>query len=162
MIIKEELAQLIAKCLYAYRQLRKKKGKKSFWEICPEYFHDNTDEAKQESDYVYRFLTIDPEDNKWGPYGLHHRLYFKRKQGSTMLLEDFKRKYQNYMKYKHPEVKYKWNSDYSSFKRLGYDVKYSNTCKACMKTGGKGCCSEYNSANRSRRYVIENIECMEE
>jgi len=41
-------------------------GQKSFWEICPEYFHENTDESKQETDYVYRFLTVNPEDNKWG------------------------------------------------------------------------------------------------
>jgi phage/plasmid-associated DNA primase len=157
-IVREELASLIAKCFHEYRQLREKMGDKSFWECCPEYFHDNTDEAKQETDYLYRFLTMDPEDNKWG----FKRLYFRNKQGSTMLLEDFKKKYHNYMKYRHPEVKYKWTSDYSSFKRLGYNVKCANTCKACMKTGGKGCCSEYNRANRSVRYIIENIKCIEE
>lgn len=161
-IVKEELAKLISKCICAYGYLRRKMGNKSFWEICPEYFHDNTDEAKQETDYLYRFLTRDPDDNKWGSAGIYHRLYFRKKKGSSMLLEDFKTKFKNYMKYKHPEVKYKWTSDYSSFKRLGYDVKYAHTCKACMSTTGKGCCEEYNSANRSRRYVIEDMECVEE
>ena len=34
-----------------------------------------------------------------------------------MLLENFKRRFTNYLRYRHPHARYRWRSDYSTFKR---------------------------------------------
>ena len=156
-IIKSELPALVAKCLLAYKSMIERIGAESFWESCPEYFHENVREMSEETDYIYMFLTLPPGDNIYG----NKDMYFKREEGSVMLLQDFKRKFLNYMRYRHPGVKYRWNSDYDSFERLGYRIDYINVCKGCGSRSKTGCCSEYNTANRSRRYVIENICCVE-
>jgi len=111
----------------------------------------------EETDYIYMFLTLPPGDNIYG----NKDVYFKKVEGSVMLLQDFRRKFINYMRYRHPGVKYKWTSDYDSFERLGYKIDYINVCKGCKSRSKIGCCSEYNIANRSRRYVIENLYCVE-
>lgn len=70
-------------------------------------------------------------------------VYFKRHKGSTMLLQDFKNMFANYMRFRHLGAKYKWSSDYSSFNKLGYDVTYEHACKACGSLASSECCGEY-------------------
>ena len=48
-----------------------------------------------------------------------------------------------------------------AFKRLGYDVVYAYICKSCLTNIGPGCCMHYSHTNRSKRYVIKNIVCVE-
>jgi hypothetical protein len=38
---------------------------------------------------------------------------------AAMLLQDFKNKFLNYMRFRHPGIKYRWSSDYSAFNRFG-------------------------------------------
>lgn len=104
------------------------------------------------------FLTLPPGDNVYGD----KNVYFKRQTGSAMLLQDFKNKFMNYMRFRHPGVKYRWSSDYSSFIKLGYDVTYRHVCKACGSLAITSCCGEYHQANRSKRYIVENLVCVEE
>ncbi len=73
----------------------------------------------------------------------------------------FKRMFLNYMRFRHPGIKYKWNSDYSSFHKLGYRITHKNICKGCNSIATTNCCSEYNHANRCKRYIIEDIACVE-
>ena len=40
-----------------------------------------------------------------------------------MMLEDFKRKFFNYMRFKHRNVKYNWAQDLSAFKQLLWSLK---------------------------------------
>lgn len=157
-IVQKELPKLVIKCLYAYRQLLEHTGNKGFWDTCPEYFKDNIEDMNQSTDYVYMFLTLPPGDNVYGD----KNVYFMRQQGSTMLLQEFKNRFMNYMRFRHPGEKYRWNSDYSSFHKLGYDVTRKNICKACGSAAVSSCCTGYHPANRSRRYIIENIICIEE
>jgi hypothetical protein len=62
------------------------------------------------------------------------------------------------MRYRHPQVRYRWRSDYSTFKRLGYEIVYTNICKACLTEAHAGCCAAYNA--RSKRYLINHLMCV--
>ena len=155
-IIQHELPAIIAKCLLAYKSVVEYVGSRSFWDACPEYFHENIREMSEQTDYVYMFLTLPPGGNVYRD----NDVYFMKREGASMLLQDFKNKFMNYMRFRHPGVKYKWTSDYSSFEKLGYKVVYQNICKGCGLRAESQCCSEYNVANRSRRYVIENLACI--
>ncbi len=111
----------------------------------------------ENTDHLTMFLTLGPDGNAWS----NKSLYFMHMPGREMLLEEFKKKFANYMRFRHPNVKYKWRQDYSAFKRLGYDVVYAYTCKSCLTDHGPGCCAHYSHANRSKRYVIKDIVCVE-
>lgn len=156
-IIDHEIPAILAKCLRAYGTMVDDIGSKSFWDVCPAYFHDNTREMSEQTDYIYMFLTLPPGDNVYGDKDV----YFMKRQGAVMLLQDFKNKFINYMRFRHPGVKYRWTSDYSSFGRLGYRVMHLNVCKGCGSHAEAGCCADYSVANRSKRYVIENLLCVE-
>ncbi len=156
-IIDHEIPAIMAKCLRAYGTMVDDIGSKSFWDVCPAYFHENTREMSEQTDYIYMFLTLPPGDNVYGDKDV----YFMKRQGAVMLLQDFKNKFINYMRFRHPGVKYRWTSDYSSFGRLGYRVMHLNVCKGCGSHAEAGCCADYSVANRSKRYVIENLLCVE-
>ena len=157
-IIDTELPSIVAKCLKAYQFLVQQVGSRAFWDVCPEYFHDNTREMSEQTDHLYMFLTLPPGDNVYGDKDV----YFMRLPGAAMLLQDFKNKFLNYMRFRHPGIKYRWTSDYSAFNRLGYRVVHQHVCKACGSHATAGCCPNYSVANRSKRYVIENLVCVEE
>ena len=152
-IVESELPSIVAKCLRAYKLLLEVVGSTSFWNVCPNYFHENIHEMSEQTDYIHMFLTLPPGDNAYG----NKDVYFTKQQGAAMLLQDFKNKFMNYMRFRHPLVKYRWTSDYSSFSRLGYRVACQHICKACGSHAEAGCCANYNPANRSKRYVIENL-----
>lgn len=156
MIIKEELTNIMTKCLLAYRMLIKK-SRLGFWKACPDYFHENRDDMTQETDYIYKFLSLGPEDNVWG----NRFLYFIKESNSMMLMEDFKNKFFNWLRFKHQNVKYKWTNDYSAFRRLGFDVVQTKVCKVCHKEAQKDCCKFYDNGNRTTRITIKNIKCIE-
>jgi hypothetical protein len=156
-IIDYELPALIAKCIRAYEFIIETIGNKSFWDVCPEYFHENIREMNEQTDYIFMFLTLPPGDNVFAGKDV----YFMEQQGASMLMQEFKNKFMNYMRFKHPGVKYKWTSDYSSFNRLGYRVVHKNICKGCGSQAISGCCAKYSMANRSKRYFIENLVCVE-
>lgn len=157
-IIQHELAPLIVKSLLAYRQLLQHADTRGFWETCPDYFRDTRNEMNETTDYIAMFLTLGPDGNAWS----NKSMYFMRVPGREMLLEDFKKKFANYMRFRHPHVKHRWKQDYSAFKRLGYDVTYTHVCKSCLTNIGPGCCPHYHNANRSKRYVIKHIVCVEQ
>jgi hypothetical protein len=112
-IIDTELPKIVAKCLLAYKSIVEHIGSRSFWDVCPAYFHENTREMSEQTDYLYMFLTLPPGDNVYGDKDV----YFMKLPGAAMLLQDFKNKFLNYMRFRHPGVKYRWTSDYSAFDR---------------------------------------------
>jgi hypothetical protein len=156
-IINTELPKILAKCLLAYQLVVQNIGSGLFWDTCPEYFHENTREMNEQTDYIYMFLTLPPGDNVYD----NKDVYFMNVPGAIMLLQDFKNRFLNYMRFRHPNVKYRWTSDYSTFNRLGYNVKIMHICKACGSHATSKCCYRYSIANRSKRYVIENLVCVE-
>jgi REP element-mobilizing transposase RayT len=156
-IIESELPAIVAKCLMAYRSMLQCIGNRSFWDVCPEYFHENTREMSEQTDHIYMFLTLPPGDNVYGDKDV----YFMKQEGAMMLLQDFKNKFMNYMRFRHPGVKYRWTSDYSSFHKLGYRVVHQHVCKGCGSHAEAGCCNKYSAANRSKKYIIENLVCVD-
>jgi hypothetical protein len=156
-IIDTELSKVIVKSLIAYRMLIKHASSRGFWNTCPDYFKDTRDEMNQCTDYIHMFLTLGPDDNAWS----NKVLYFVKVKDHCMMLEDFKRKFFNYMRFKHRNVKYNWAQDLSAFKRLGYEIVYTKVCRSCLKEARKDCCNNYDNANRSTRRVIKHIMCVE-
>lgn len=77
-------------------------------------------------------------------------------------MEEFKKKFFGYMRFRHPQVKHHWTKDYSAFKRLGYVVERRHMCRACKRPATRGCCENYSHANRPHIDVIINIVCVEE
>ena len=162
-IIDEELSRLVVKSLIAYRQLLHHTGTTSFWMRCPSYFRDTTAGMHETTDYVHMFLTIGHGDNSWFDRAVHAQkvMYFVQRPGHTMWMEDFKKKFYDYLRFRHPLIKHRWSKDYSPFKRLGYVIERRNMCRACKQPATRKCCVHYGPANRSHIDIITNIECVE-
>ncbi len=163
-IITEELSRLVVKCLLAYRLLLERTGTDGFWTRCPAYLKENTSSMHETSDYVHMFLTLGLGDNSWYDRVANARkvMYFVQQPGRSLWMEDFKKKFFDYMRFRHPQVKHRWSKDYSAFKRLGYVVERRHMCRACKRPATRGCCENYSHANRSHVDVIMNIVCVEE
>jgi len=156
-VITYELPAIIGKCLLEYRALLRIVDRHDFWSVCPDYFRENIRDMCENTNYLYMFLTLAPGDNIYG----NKNVYFMHQPNSFMYLQDFKHKFLNYMRFRHPHIKYTWSSDYSVFKQLGYCVEQVNMCKACNAISQVNCCSQYNIANRTKRYIIKGLSCIE-
>lgn len=163
-ILDEELSRLVVKSLLAYRQLLHHTGTGGFWTRCPSYFKETTASMHETADYVHMFLTVGHGDNMWFDKVANARkiMYFVQRPGHTLWMEEFKKKFFDYMRFRHSQVKHRWTKDYSTFKRLGYVVERRNMCRACKRTAVSGCCDDYSHANRSNVDIITNIACVEE
>ena len=156
-IIDSELSALLAKCISAYKLMLDTIGNRFVGDACPDYFSENIRKMNEHTDYIYMFITLSPKDNVYGDKDV----YLMKQDGASMLLQDFKNKFMNYMRFRHPRVKHKWTFDYSSLNRLGYKVSHVNVCKECGFHAKAGCCNKYSPANRSKRYIIEGLVCVE-
>jgi hypothetical protein len=58
---------------------------------------------------------------------------------------------------------YKWSSicDNATLETHGYEIKQLHLCRSCNSTSKKGCCPDYNTMNRYKKYVILNMELNE-
>ena len=99
-------------------------------------------------------MTASPDDNKSST----HKYYVQYQEGAMTNLADFKKHFENYMKFNHRNVNWKWTADYTPFLQLGYNVEYIQMCKSCNKEAKKGCCENYHAANRSKRFLIQNMK----
>ena len=163
-IIAEELSRLVVRCLLAYRYILERTGTGGFWTKCPSYFKETISGMHESTDYIHMFLTIAHGDNVWYDRTSNCRkaMYFVQQRDQTLWMEEFKKKFYDYMRFRHPLVKHRWSKDYSAFKRLGYVVERRHMCRACKQPARRNCCENYSSANRSHIDVIMNIVCVEE
>ncbi|MBC7957240.1 MAG: hypothetical protein H7Y33_15375, partial [Cytophagales bacterium] len=147
-ILTEELARLVVKCLLAYRKLLQHTGTEGFWTRCPAYFKETTSSMQEITDYVHMFLTLGHGDNMWYDRVANSRkiMYFVQQPGHSLWMEEFKKKFYDYMRFRHPLVKHRWSKDYSAFKRLGYVVERRHMCRACKRPATRGCCENYSHA----------------
>lgn len=157
-IISTELPNIIVKSITAYWMLLDYIGNKGFWNVCPEYFKENRDNMNESTDYIHMFLSLGPDDNAWS---IDNYMYFIKEPDSIMLLEDFKKKFFNWMRFKHRNTSYKWTHDYSAFKRKGFEIVRTKICKVCQQESHINCCKYYDHANRTTRIVIKHIKCIE-
>lgn len=162
-IIENELSNLIYKSLLAYWKVVKENVGKDFWDFAPDYFHDTKELARSATNWLHRFLTTYPDDNKstTAKYYCRKRVLEGEHRIRTSI-NDVKKAFTNYMKFNHPGEKIVWDDgDHSTFKSLGYEVEEVNMCRSCRKKakGGKEpCCAEYSKANRSKRTFVCDLE----
>ena len=159
-IIRTELANVVARCLAAYGRLLENGGaSKSFWSICPEVLRDAQIDAQMEGNLVQRFLTAGPDESAT----LTTRTYVRQRQGAVTEWTEFKKAFDAYVKYKHPQERWILRTDEGGpFVRLGYKLVQENMCKMCGKPGLSGCCTEYAAANRVKRWRIMGMELVRE
>ncbi|KAJ3275182.1 hypothetical protein HK104_003944, partial [Borealophlyctis nickersoniae] len=165
-VIQNELPQLICKCLKVYKWLREKYQKKDFWDFAPIYFVDNKEYASSATNWLHKFLTAVPDGNNSSTCKFYVRKRTVKDNRISTSLEDVKKAFQKYMQFNFPKEKFEWDdTDHSTFKSLGYEVKKTNMCKSCKQEarGGKNkCCIDYGTANRTRRVMIYNLELVAE
>ena len=153
-----ELCGILNRSLRTYFDLIERHEGKEFWSWCPSYFNETRQLQKETHDYLYKFLTAGPDDNK----SRTTKYYVRYIEGKTVMLADFKKAFDCFLKYNHPGVKYVWTGDYSVFWHLGYGVQTNNICKSCGKEARKGCCQHYHTSNRVKRVVISGMELVQE
>ncbi|KAI8584864.1 hypothetical protein BDZ88DRAFT_456542 [Geranomyces variabilis] len=123
-IIKNELGDLIYKSLKAYFKMINENKGRDFWDFCPTYFIDNRELASVATNWLHRFLTASPDENR----SKEAKFYVRKKvlAGDKRLkspLDDIKKLFTNYMRFNHPNEKIVWNdNDHTTFKQLGYEV----------------------------------------
>lgn len=158
-ILQNELSDLIVKCVKAYGHYIDFFGNTTFedwgrkFEI--EYFDERMEQLKQETNYLYNFITGAPGANKTK----RSDIWIEHDEKAITELEDFKRSFGAFMKFKHNINKYKWSStsDVAILEKQGYKVQRINICASCGQKAHKLCCAGFSRQNRRRRFVIENM-----
>ena len=160
-IIDNENHLILIKCIKAYNFYLQKFGNVAFQDWNKKfnitYFSDACEDFKQESDYLYMFLTAPPGSNKTK----HSNIWIEYVKDSTVGLDEFKKKFITYMKFKHNKNNYKWSntSDNAVLTDQGYIIKKISICASCNteKTTSVKCCDDYNNKNRRRKFLILNM-----
>jgi phage/plasmid-associated DNA primase len=150
-----EVPYIFVKLIKSYHELLQiTEGKKDFWQIAPECMVLKKEETKSESNLVSQFLAEGPDTNRYS-------VLFKKDAHTN--LEDFKNVFKMYIKFKHGMKTYKWSSicDNATLETHGYEIKQLHLCRSCNSTSKKGCCPDYNTMNRYKKYVILNMELNE-
>ena len=141
-IVSTELPAIIYKSLLAYKKLLDNIGKKDIWGVCPEYFSDQQQDQKMETNPLFRFL-------------LERTVY---KAGNRMLMSDIKDGFSAYI------GKPIRKMDNGTFAQANseYIVETVKICKHCTKKAEKGCCESYCHKDRLCKVTVLNIELMNE
>ena len=137
-IIKEELPNLINKCLVYYKNLLEKDHSKSIIQLCPEYFIEQQQEQKMEQNPLFKFLY---ENTRYCENGM-------------LLMNDIKEAFNEYIGKKVTKL------DNGTFVQVDsrYIIETTMICKSCYKQAGSNCCDRYERRNRSSRKIVKNIE----
>ena len=153
-ILSSELPALVLKSIEAYFASVHDHGDTDVWSWCPDSIRESQALVRGEADFLYRFLTAAPEDNASST----KRYYVMHQEGVFTDLSKLKEVFRLYMRFKHPEVKYTWPEDESSFKQLGYGIERKQLCKTCGRPHKKDTCGDhYHSANRTCKSVIKDL-----
>lgn len=151
-IIQEELPSILLKSLNTYFGFVDMHRASEFTTWCPPYFRE-TGTLLHDNNYMYKFLTAGPDDNKSST----HRYYIVHKPGAFANLADVKKMFENYMRFNHRGTNWKWTSDYTPFKQLGFSVIYQNMCKSCGNEWKSKCCDEAHPSNRIKRFIVKDM-----
>jgi phage/plasmid-associated DNA primase len=158
-IIDQELPNVIAKCLACYFNLIEETKGTSFWAACPAVLREAQEDAMANGNLVYRFLRAGPDENA----SLTSRCFVRQVQGAVTEWSDFKKVFDAYVRYKHRGMKWVLNvNETGPFTKLNYDVVRISLCRACGGSARVGCCVNYSTANRSKKWLIKNMELVRE
>ena len=156
--IKEnELASIVKKCIGTYVEMTK--SPLDFWSMCPESLREAKDDAMMDGNFVYRFLMSGPDESRTK----YKRYYVRQINGKITEWYAFKKVFEAYMLYKNPGKKWELLTEENGpFIKLGYDVVRTHICRGCLAEARSGCCINYSPANRSKRFIIKNMELVSE
>ena len=158
-ILETEKTKLLIKFIKAYNHYILKFGNVAFEDWGRKfnfyYFDDGRDEYKLENDLLYSFLNSSKDDNKTN----RSNIWIQYETDKIVQLEDFKKSFKAYLKFKHNKTDYKWSntSDTETLKKCGYIIETRNICASCNKEGKKGCCENYHASNRRKKVIIKNM-----
>ena len=147
-ILENELVPIIFRCITAYRRTVARQPSADFWtKIAPQALRDIQSETKADTNFLANFLR-----NGDSYYQIVHQT------GAITPLSDLEKAYLNHMRITHKQDKMKLGSDYHPIKAEGYTVTRVNLCKECHQTCTReNCGTHYNSSNRYRKVVVENM-----
>jgi phage/plasmid-associated DNA primase len=139
-ILSTETSAFIYKCTSYYKRLLDKNISKDVWGLCPEYFLEQQEEQKMESNPLFKFV----------------KTCLEYESGNVLLIENVKNEFKEWL-----GVPVR-NLDNGTFFQVDkrYVIEAVMICKKCDKEGGKGCCSEYSYKNRTRKKVLRNARFM--
>lgn len=140
-IIKNELPNLVNKCLVYYKNLLEKDPTKSIIQLCPEYFIEQQQEQKMEQNPLYKFL-------------YENTRYCENK---ILLMNDIKESFNESIGKKLSKLD---NGTFTQVDRR-YIIETTMICKSCYKQASLVCCDKYERKNRSTRKIVKNIEFCE-
>ncbi len=158
-IIQHELQYILIKCVKSYYHHLEKFKNIAFedWgrKFNISYFDEGKEDYKAENDILYMFLKAPAGDNRTK----NSNMWIEYKKGEIVELETFKKKFKAYAHFKHNINHYKWSntSDNSTLENEGYIIKRLHICCSCNNKSQVGCCKNYDSKNRRRKYVIQNM-----
>jgi hypothetical protein len=141
-IIQEELPAFIYKCLTYYKQLLEKSGNCDIWHICPEYFRDQQQDMKTDSNPLYKFLS---ENTRY-------------KKDNVVLMEDVRKAFNDW------SGKHVKKLDNGTFGQVNqeYIIDIIKICKHCKNEAKSGCCDQYSNRDRTRKTVLKHLEMINE
>ena len=147
-IIRGELVTVMLRCIVRYRTTCERWGSADFWtKIAPASLRGVQSEVKEATNYLANFL-INGDD-------YYQVLYV---EGEVTPMDHLEKAFSNHMRIKHKEDKVKIGDDKYPIKAAGYTIQRVHLCKTCHQEASKEVCGEhYNSKNRYRKLVIQNM-----
>ena len=122
---------------------------------------DSSESLREDTilDIVDRFLTSGPDESR----SLKQHYYIRYVNDAMTEWYAFKKVFEAYMLYKNPGKKWELLTEENGpFIKLGYDVVRTHICRGCLAEARSGCCINYSPANRSKRFIIKNMELVSE
>lgn len=137
-ICETELDKIALKSIRTYNEFISdpKVNNKSVWSFCPQYFRDNQEKLKRNTNDLYKFLK-------------EHSEY---KEGNIVPIKTIREIFAQSANIRVNEL------DNGTFYQVDdrYVIKVFNICKKCGKEAG-GCCKDYSSKQRKSQRCVKNI-----
>ena len=136
-ILENELPAFIYKCLSYYKKMIEQNDL-DIWNICPAYFLEQKEELRIERNPFYKFL-------------LENTRYHK---DNTITMEELRNSFGEWIGKKIHKL------DLGTIKQVNseFEIVKINVCKKCGNEHKKGCCESYERRSCSSKYIIKNIE----
>lgn len=142
-IIDLEYSSFIYKAITTFIDIRDKNIGKSIWTFCPQYFIDNKELIRNQSNQFYNYLMTNT----------------KYVENAELSVDELKDKYNTWLKEKYnnsiSNIKISFNTLLLANKE--YIIKKLNICKYCKNKHRAECCDKYNRTARSSKNYIMNI-----
>jgi len=143
-IIESEYTSVIYKCVNTFIRIRDSNLDKSIWSFCPQYFIENKELIRNQSNQLYNYL-------------VENTFYSK---DSIISTDDLKNKYNIWLKEKFNNHSSNVKLSYNTILQVNknFEIKNIKMCKFCKNKHTAGCCVNYNRTARTSKYYVLNIE----